>query len=1581
MANAEALEFLHWLRDDGNHIRCLEQAEQWKQWSSSEGFDPDSILEGLRNLGETTDQCTTFLSFLQGKDQDHIAFSKWIEGLLLRSETESGADLSALSGGKQTRLDNFKIDLKHYKQHLSSELAETQQVARENTTELAETQQFVRENTTEQYDARNGDVTYTYTGRNSSGQLTVYKDYYGWGANGDYIGKDGYYNSLSGQANSRKQIQWVQIGNKDYYRSEIGEKDASLLANAEKLQAQAKHRESAIKQAWETDLNKWTRNEILDSKKLKSFKTNHDGQYVTAKAMLGKLNNVDFKALSQRKKEEIFLIDKSVANKISTNKVILEAKEAKFSEELISRKEHTEGILGNIEALQNEYTDYKTDYTKAKQPTEDYFALFGRLRGNKTNPNSLHRVHIVNYNNEIQRSKGHWKNGNHIYAENYLKRRTELAAKREELFAKSEAGAVKAASATYQEAKRQGNPKKVCLALATDTYIRTLIKEDRNFLANKRTLLVTKRNEWSALDAHEKYMYEEPLLERTGHGFYKGVAHVAGDVMLSVGADILERQIDVAQKAFEDQRRRFSVLRLEFLVTRLTMEFTMAERYENWYARHPLQSYHPVGKWFAHAWRDIWDTLTLPYRAVAAEIKAWNSGEGFWAGMKAGWKEEGKVFHQDVHGINHMVKGFEKLVAPIFDWIPGVKKFVKIDNLVFRALESIPFHIARNGASLGKQLYKVVTLQASWKGIYDGLGRDTRGVRHLIRHIDWLAHDVFTGNFKNIGDVISRDFNTAKKGAKIYLDRKEIREALLIKRHELVARRKLHSHFPHLVKSPMRVITDDVVHNLRNDKAFAGLREYVESSTDGKIAIKASSLYGTSFYKDAEHSAKETVLNEVEVRIANLKDGISLVHGELAQQRKTLKTEWKGMSTKQKAKKKKELLYDYDHNILLKTIIDYELQTTDGAKAFTRLKEDEARVFQISGLFGSEFASLKKFAAKKYSSARTTVKDAYKDFSTPGSMMQKRVQKWILNGALLDWAQGVDKRFYLSVKHGIAFLESPQGRLVKAKALKAYLLFKEINTFKHHLDPYQKGVKQLDTDLKDYVAAYEKARLCAKLYREERSYLLRQWKKWGVRDGKIALTAYDISLRPQFTIDNSTSPPTVTCSPLSVKDSKSVNANITGKHDGERFFMRLMWTQLLTDSFTGGASSNHSSQQRLNKLVKRIEMERWVIDYRIHRMAYRIKQAKVFFSNHIVLKDIVRYEDGGKIKAARQLAAVKLDTLSQTIERLHSRISLLSPIAARARVSKAVRRETDFIRLMNIQVSEFNKNNYKLFEQHKFYDVKLIALQAALAYDFDDTIKTKDGYTSRYKEMKSNAASNNKTLTADYNADKLEEKEGANLTIGQALVSLEVAPTRIQTLTLKEQWNLIYKSKSSTDSGSASSQVKIPPSPPTPTSTTTANLLLLYRNYHLIKRLTKKNVRKAAEDNAADFDEITSKDVDIAERRLNREAIRLDDDIDLFKDEIVLDEDIAKEAINADAKLIGSDLESEADLEVLLPGGRDLEPGGGIDEFANSVIETATSDVANAVVNEVTDTVTDTVTEAESDEAAAETLLDGVVGM
>jgi hypothetical protein len=153
-------------------------------------------------------------------------------------------------------------------------------------------------------------------------------------------------------------------------------------------------------------------------------------------------------------------------------------------------------------------------------------------------------------------------------------------------------------------------------------------------------------------------------------------------------------------------------------------------------------------------------------------------------------------------------------------------------------------------------------------------------------------------------------------------------------------------------------------------------------------------------------------------------------------------------------------------------------------------------------------------------------------------------------------------------------------------------------------------------------------------------------------------------------------------------------------------------------------------------------------------------------------------------------------------------------------------------------------------------------------------------------------------------------------------------------------------------------------------------VLLLWRNYELIKRLTNKK-GKAAEAES-DFEAMTSKEVPAAERRLNREAIRLDDDLDLFKHEVELDEKVAEDAVKAETKEIEADLQSITDHgktnkgDDILPDGEKTESIVELDEFANGVIQTAQTDA----VEGVTSTIDETEAQAAVDEETGEALVE-----
>jgi hypothetical protein len=837
------------------------------------------------------------------------------------------------------------------------------------------------------------------------------------------------------------------------------------------------------------------------------------------------------------------------------------------------------------------------------------------------------------------------------------------------------------------------------------------------------------------------------------------------------------------------------------------------------------------------------------------------------------------------------------------------------------------------------------------------------------------------------------------------MDRKEIEEALVIKHDELLARRKLHRHFHHLVKSPTRIIADDAVRNLKNDKAFVGFRQMFTATEEWKIYEHMLSLKpGIKALKNA----LKTEVNEINVGMHN---------------------QYKALTKKQQAK----LILDYQHNELGVAIIKHEKTTLLGQKVEKQLKQVKKEIEFIPGIGHTSIKQIKGDIQETLTGFQAYLKSRQ-------SGMQKKAQAWALDGGLLKWAQNVDKTFVKDAKEAEKFLQSPQGEVVKAKALESYFVYKNRHTYKKIINTKHEDLQKRTDEIKesleddssfvDSVKAYRTARKEYKAYRREKAYLLRQWKKWGIRDGKIALTAYDITFGVEFTVNYDTTPPTVTCSNLKASESKQQNKYITSKHIGKRFFMRLMWTQILTnkDELTSINEVRVKTAQLIKQdvsgiylLTREVEHSQLASDVqdRLELVEKMNREASSFFSSHIVFKDLLEVEDGGKIRSFKQSAELKLQSLANRVRQVRTGIRLIreyAPLArqyAPDRVNKALKREDDFVKLMNVQISEFDKSNFELFEAQKFSNLKLLKLQAALAYDFDDTVTVNKGSTkiepSRYQMMKKNASTHNKNLTSDYKEDQQEEAAGDDLTIGQVLQSVEVAPSKTSPHTLKHQWSAINGSNSTISSGSGSANnsssskgatgsdtsggsstanggsssnlgkfwIKFPyHSSSTPTRKTTANVLLLWRNYELIKRLTNKK-GKAAEAES-DFEAMTSKEVPAAERRLNREAIRLDDDLDLFKHEVELDEKVAEDAVKAETKEIEADLQSITDHgktnkgDDILPDGEKTESIVELDEFANGVIQTAQTDA----VEGVTSTIDETEAQAAVDEETGEALVE-----
>jgi len=224
-------------------------------------------------------------------------------------------------------------------------------------------------------------------------------------------------------------------------------------------------------------------------------------------------------------------------------------------------------------------------------------------------------------------------------------------------------------------------------------------------------------------------------------------------------------------------------------------------------------------------------------------------------------------------------------------------------------------------------------------------------------------------------------------------------------------------------------------------------------------------------------------------------------------------------------------------------------------------------------------------------------------------------------------------------------------------------------------------------------------------------------------------------------------------------------------------------------------------------------------------------------------------------------------------------------------------------------VSIFNKTNYQIFESHQFTHLKIIELQAALEYDFALQGKNKTD-PSRIQEMIESMKKNNKTLYGDLSKDQTAERSGQNLTIGGILVS--VMPSSSGNVPS----NNSNKSFSRVANGGNTK-----PSPPAPPKTNTANLLLLYRNYHLIKHILKPKDKEIVVEKMDDTE--NEKLID-SYHDFKRKEMRLDDTVDEVENKLEedFDEDIVKDVSK-----------SLDELEI------DQEIQGGISEFDNVVID------------------------------------------
>lgn len=952
----------------------------------------------------------------------------------------------------------------------------------------------------------------------------------------------------------------------------------------------------------------------------------------------------------------------------------------------------------------------------------------------------------------VKRAKKKWKQGNHDFAENALKARASLAAKREELFYESEEEALANATEAYQKSLKQGDSQKQALANASSQYLSTLIHEDIKFLITGR------------VRAKKFWQQEMSELEQAGFwrlGEKKYMAIEATQWLLSIGADILKRQLRTSKKLWHDEHHTLGALRAEILLLRLSSENSLAKRYEAWYAKHPQKYYHPVKKWFAGAWYDIWHTLTLPYRAVRSEVKAWENGASFWGGISAGMHTEGSIFKKDIAGFNYTVKRFQDLIAPMFTWIPGVKKVVKVENLIGRAIESIPFNIVKNITHLEEQLWKVITLKATWAGIKAGLGRDTKSFRHLIHRIVWLTKNILEGKFKLIYKTIAKDVTELDEVAKLYFQEKEIKAAIIIEKHKLKLRKELHHKTHGLVRSPLQIL-------------------------------------GQKYY--AKHPGSDKYFNQAEKSFKTAEKNLTALSTDLA-------TWFNALTPKQQI----QYYRDFKEGKISDTVISNDLRSIAPDKT--------NKIIDRANLLSSWLES-----AGGLSGLLTKYEDK----------INSRVITIALDGQLTSWADSLDKKTINQLKFAASHPNATVNAIVDYEMLRKLGELSKLNLL----------IKQETTDIKT------------------------DWTKWGDKDAKIALLGYETNLRPQFTVNYTTNPPTVTCSILSLKTSKQITSRLQAENAGFKIFRALMWS-------------------------------------------YVIKTNASAFSN-IIATDQSLVSSDPVAKMMQTIALTKIESKFPSVR-------------------KKIKEEKLLLEVLGLPVSIFNKTNYKLFEAQSFGNLKLIELQAALAYDFAPQQGKNGPLHSRFYDM----IHHNKAVYADYSADQAAEQGGADLTIGQILAG--VMPT------------------SSSSGGQTPKPTPTPTPSPTPGNRTrTANLLLLFRNYFFIKKLISPKPK---------FKKVTIEKMDEAEndklfdsyQKFRREVLRIDNDVDEMETEA--ERDLEKAIKN----------EMEDNFEATTDGAKWENE---FSEFDNVFIDTEdevvtelTTDEA-ALDEEVTNVVTDLTEEA-----------------
>ena len=915
-------------------------------------------------------------------------------------------------------------------------------------------------------------------------------------------------------------------------------------------------------------------------------------------------------------------------------------------------------------------------------------------------------------------------------------------AKREELFWDSINGAVIAAQKSFKQSYDGGKGKSLqeSLDIAFRTYVDTLAKEDKHYIINNESRLKT------FVQKQYKEM-NSPFFSKPGD--FKMMEEIGADILLSIGSDILLRQAKTVKKFWHFahmKHRRIALLTAQEYLLELQTENAIALRYQAWYAKHPLKKYHGFDEFFKHLGRDIWFTLTLPYRCISAEINVWKNGGTFWQGISAGFKKEGQIMHMDVKDFNCLVLDIEKTIS----WIPDVGKVLDGFNMIGRALESIPFNIAKDVKTLSVQLWKVFSVH-SWKGIKAGIGRDTKSFRHLVRDLELII----TGQWKQLYKKIHADVIEIDHVAHLYFHKKQIKAAIKIEQFEINVAKFLNVE-THGIIRPVNVIL---------------AKQWKHSQFGKRIDSNYTEKYNQFINKNF---AQFTKLQQLDFLI--------------------------------------------------------ELQEHNGKAE----------------------AQTKKYVHKTYPKmTKTLLKTDVNEY------LNTKIQDFVMDGGLVKLAISIDDNTLGRLKKAIA---SPK---IHKDLFWAYADNREINRFIHYY--YHAFSESLIYPRAEI--AYKYTVKALKIYHNVNQLIQENWDLWGKTWAKVIDVAYFVSLRPKFTINTATTPPTVTCSNLSFSDKNTINKHLQSEHAGRQIFYDLLWASLIRTELTLPSQPDDLTLAGLNEEL------------------YFLKHLNSDFKSSSLVAD---YQNLREIDSSFVQASPVNKWLQHRItEMMRQKFDL--PNFGFVRAVKRVKQEILMLEIVSLPLSLFSKANYHIFESHRFYNLKLLELQSALYYDFHKTSSnSKNPPSSRVSNMMASMSHHHQAQYNVWMQDKAQQKEYQSnggtqgFTVGQILMT-ELTTAPVDTSNNNSSNSTSGGSSSASGSGandhSDSSNNSVHPSGSGANDGKTANLLMLVRNFFLIKHLLTKNPKYKE----VVVDEVEQSELDeLAEsyRPVEREEILLEDDLE-----------------------------------------------------------------------------------------------------